>query len=111
VVGFIEQNIKGNIILATQPIEWQPPSGARRYKLLPLRLEEMQAFLVSRGPELPREAPLREEAFEFPARTFLASIFEGFASTPERTALQTVLSNPMDLVTAAGILSRGQTPT
>ena len=110
VAALVDENFHGNIVVATQPMEWQPPRGAKVYRLLPLARDEIEGFLVSRTVELPAEAPVKGDAFRAAARSFLARTFDAFDEAPERQALQAVLSNPMDLVTVAAVLARGQTP-
>jgi hypothetical protein len=46
-VQFAESNFKGNLIIATQPMEWSAPPLARTFVLLPLATEQIEAFLSS----------------------------------------------------------------
>ncbi len=34
---FVEHHSRVNVILTTQPIEWEPPSNARQYEMMPAR--------------------------------------------------------------------------
>ena len=49
ITQFVESYFKGNIIMTTQPLEWLPPSTAKIYQLQPLRSDQIQEFLLSRG--------------------------------------------------------------
>ena len=49
ITQFVESYFKGNIIMTTQPLEWLPPSTAKIYQLQPLRSDQIQDFLLSRG--------------------------------------------------------------
>ncbi len=45
---FAEGYFRGNMIMTTQPLEWIPPSTAKKYELQPLQREQIQQFLLSR---------------------------------------------------------------
>ncbi len=110
ITEFVERHFEGNIILASQPMEWHKPATARTMQLLPLDRDQIEAFLVSRAPELPMDAPVRGEAFERAARTFPVRTYDQFSSSHEQDALAASLSNPMDLTTIATILANGAMP-
>ncbi|BAY30016.1 HEAT repeat-containing PBS lyase [Nostoc carneum NIES-2107] len=46
---FAESFFGGNIIMTTQPLDWVPPSTAKKYELQPLQREQIERFLLSRG--------------------------------------------------------------
>ena len=46
---FAESYFQGNIIMTTQPLDWIPPSTAKKYELQPLEREQIQQFLILRG--------------------------------------------------------------
>ncbi|OKH52190.1 hypothetical protein NIES2130_32545 [Scytonema sp. HK-05] len=45
---FAESYFRGNIIMTTQPLDWIPPSTAKKYELQPLEREQIQEFLLYR---------------------------------------------------------------
>jgi len=46
--AFARDMSKGDVIVATQPIEWRPPPNSRMVELLPLNRSEAAAFIESR---------------------------------------------------------------
>ncbi len=46
---FAESFFGGNIMMTTQPLDWVPPSTAKKYELQPLQREQIERFLLSRG--------------------------------------------------------------
>jgi hypothetical protein len=111
VASFAQGATKANVLISTQPIRWNRPTGARLLRLQPLRPEQRQAFLESREPNLQPGAPLRGERFTARVQAF---IHEMGTTIPvlieERVARERALSNPMDLTTTAMILANGGTP-
>ncbi|MFE8599402.1 HEAT repeat domain-containing protein [Archangium violaceum] len=110
IVGFVEPRFHGNILLATQRMEWTPPATARVYELQPLTEEQVRDFLFSREPLLTERARLRGEAYRKACEHFLT-----LALTPEqpeelRREMLEVLSNPMDLTLVAQMLAEGHAP-
>ncbi|WP_152622632.1 HEAT repeat domain-containing protein, partial [Archangium violaceum] len=110
IVGFVEPRFHGNILLATQRMEWTPPATADRYELQPLTEEQVRDFLFSREPLLGDGARLRGEAYREVCEHFLS-----LALTPEqpeelRREMLEVLSNPMDLTLVAQMLAAGHAP-
>ncbi|MEI2577865.1 HEAT repeat domain-containing protein [Scytonema sp. PRP1] len=49
---FAESYFRGNIIMTTQPLDWIPPSTAKKYELQPLEREQIQQFLLYRQQQL-----------------------------------------------------------
>jgi truncated hemoglobin YjbI len=49
---FAESYFRGNIIMTTQPLDWIPPSTAKKYELQPLEREQIQQFLIYRQQRL-----------------------------------------------------------
>ena len=48
ITQFVERYFKGNVLMATQPLEWKPPATAKIYVLRPLKEEQIKDFLLSR---------------------------------------------------------------
>ncbi|BDI19451.1 hypothetical protein ANSO36C_52530 [Nostoc cf. commune SO-36] len=110
IVEFTENYFKGDIILATQPMEWTPPSTAKRYVMQPLGRSHIQAFLLSRKPLIPDYAPVREEVYEQSCSRYLEQVLNDRQALEELEANQRILSNPMDLTVIAAMLAAGKQP-
>ncbi|MGB7442857.1 MAG: hypothetical protein WA919_17465 [Coleofasciculaceae cyanobacterium] len=107
---FVESYFRGNIIMTTQPLEWTPPSTAKIYQLQPLAAEQVEQFLVSRQERLPPEAKLQGQAYQQACQKYLTESLHSQQTPEELTAIQRVLSNPMDLTMIALMLSQGKQP-
>ncbi|MEH1966353.1 HEAT repeat domain-containing protein [Nostoc sp.] len=107
---FAESYFRGNIIMTTQPLEWTPPSTAKIYKLLSLEEPQIQQFLISRQPRLPKNAKVQGTDYEQATTNFLTKALSNQQSPQELTAIEKVLSNPMDLTVVALMLSQGEYP-
>ncbi|MDZ7955985.1 HEAT repeat domain-containing protein, partial [Nostoc sp. DedQUE09] len=107
---FAESYFRGNIIMTTQPLEWTPPSTAKIYKLLPLEEPQIQQFLISRQPRLPKNAKVQGTNYEQATASFLTKALSNQQSPQELSAIEKVLSNPMDLTVVALMLSQGEYP-
>ena len=110
VVQFAESNFKGNLIIATQPMEWSAPPLARTFVLLPLADQQIEAFLSSRQTVLPDDVEVTSEDYRDRCRQFLKGALSDALPEPTREANRRVLSNPMDLSLVAQMLARGQIP-
>ena len=102
---FVEKNFKGNIILATQPLEWSPPGQV--YHLQPLDLSQIQAFLQ-------RHAPAASATYAQDCAVYLAGVQADLAAeampTEEKAMLRQGLSNPMDLTVVAQLIASQKQP-
>ncbi|QKQ73023.1 HEAT repeat domain-containing protein [Nostoc sp. TCL240-02] len=107
---FAESYFRGNIIMTTQPLQWTPPSTAKIYKLLPLEEPQIQQFLISRQPRLPKNAKVQGTNYEQATASFLTKALTNQQSPQELSAIEKVLSNPMDLTVVALMLSQGEYP-
>ncbi len=107
---FVESYFRGNIIMTTQPLEWTPPSTAKIYKLQPLEQAQIQQFLISRQPRLPKDAKVQGNNYEQACTSYLATALSKQQSPEELTPNQRVLSNPMDLTVVALMISQGEYP-
>lgn len=110
IVEFTENYFKGDIILATQPMEWTPPSTAEKYVMQPLERSDIQAFLLSRKALIPDYAPVRGAAYEKACDRYLAEVLNDQQDTEELEAIHRTLSNPMDLTLIASMLAAGKQP-
>ncbi|MBW4693704.1 MAG: HEAT repeat domain-containing protein [Lyngbya sp. HA4199-MV5] len=112
ITQFVESHFKGNILMTTQPLEWLPPSTAKTYVMQPLQPEQIERYLLSRQPSLPKAAPVQGKDYEQACRTFLNNMLG--AQTPlspeELKTARTVLSNPMELTLAAWMLADDKQP-
>jgi len=110
ITQFVESNFRGNILITTQPQDWNPPTTAKTYRLLPLDSEQIERYLISRQPFLPPNLPMQGVAYEQQCRTFLNQMLSDRLSAEERKATQAILSNPMELTLAAWAIAAGKTP-
>jgi hypothetical protein len=58
--------------MTTQPLEWTPPSTATIYTLQPLEPNQIQQFLITRQPRLPKDAKIQGADYEKACITYLA---------------------------------------
>ena len=108
---FLDDFPKANVLLATQPLHWKRPPKANVYRILPLTDDRIQSFLESRYPTFTPPVALIENDYKDKCREYLQNILGNDQSEEDRSAARLVLSNPMDLTTAAQILVAGETPT
>ena len=108
--AFARDMSKGNVLIATQPIEWVPPPGARIIDLLPLSREEAERFLLSR-PVGDAAQKVHGSAYADAVRAFLRRALDEAPSEEERRTAELVLSNPFDLTFAADLLAQGLKPS
>ncbi|MEH2077551.1 MAG: HEAT repeat domain-containing protein [Nostoc sp.] len=107
---FVESYFRGNIIMTTQPLEWTPPSTAKIYKLQPLEQQQIQEFLISRQPRLPKDAQVQGADYEKACTNYLTETLSNQQPKEELDATYRILSNPMDLTVVALMLSQGKHP-
>ncbi|MFN6536042.1 MAG: PBS lyase [Nostoc sp. EkiNYC01] len=110
ITQFVESYFRGNIIMTTQPLEWTPPSTAKTYYLQPLEQQQIQEFLLSRQPRLPKDAQLQGTDYEKACINYLTEAFNNQQPKEELDAARRILSNPMDLTVVALMLSQGKQP-
>jgi len=110
ITQFVESHFRGNILITTQPLEWTPPATAKTYCLRPLDPDQIERYLISRQPFLPKKPPMQGTVYEEQCRAFLRQMLSDSLSPEERKANQTVLSNPMELTLAAWAIAAGKTP-
>ena len=107
---FVESYFRGNIIMTTQPLEWTPPSTAKTYYLQPLEQQQIQEFLISRQPRLPKDAKVQGDDYAKACTNYLTEVLNNQQAKEELNAVQRTLSNPMDLTVVALMLSQGKYP-
>ena len=112
IVQFAERNFHGNILLATQRMEWTPPTTARLYVLQPLSDERIAEFLASREPLLlgAERARLRGAEYREACEHFVQQALSSEQPEELRRAMREELSNPMDLTVIAQMLAEGHSP-
>jgi HEAT repeat protein len=110
IVEFTENYFKGDIILATQPMEWTPPATAKRFVIQPLKRSHIQAFLFSRKTLIPNYAAVRGEAYEQVCSRYLTQVLGDQQDAEELEVIHRILSNPMDLTVIAAMIATGKQP-
>ena len=107
---FVESYFRGNIIMATQPLEWEPPKTANIYHLQPLTPQQIETFLLSRQNYLARDAKITGTNYQQTCKDYLKQSLNPEQPREELAAVRRVLSNPMDLTLVALMLSGGDRP-
>jgi hypothetical protein len=102
---------KGDIIVATQPIEWRPPPDSRTVELLPLDRSEATAFIESRPVGADPNQPCHGPAYKVAVLKFVTRALDEAPPELERKTVELLLSNPFDLAFAAELLARGRMPS
>ena len=106
VVDFANDFSAGNILLATQPMLWEPPTSAEVYELQGLSADQIVDFLIQQGAARGRHG----EAFAARCRNYVDSLLGDDQRAEQRAAVEGILSNPMDLTIVAELLLEGHTP-
>jgi hypothetical protein len=109
--AFARDMSKGDVLVATQPIEWRPPPHARRVELLPLDRNEALAFLESRPVGADPNQPWHGASYKAAAQKFVSRALDEAPTEMERETASLMLSNPFDLTFAAELLARGRMPS
>ncbi|MCI4669887.1 MAG: hypothetical protein MRZ79_17255 [Bacteroidia bacterium] len=107
----IVQHFKGNLIMTTQPMDWEAPASARQYELLPLGEADTREFLATRYPFINRTDAINESAYKKRCEDYLAEAFDSNLDDDTLKANNQILSNPMDLVLVAQLIARGEKPS
>jgi len=102
---FVEKNFKGNIILTTQPLEWQPPGQI--YNLQPLNIGQISDFLQQQPAAEP--AAYSQACSDY-LRRVEAELAAETVPVDEKVALRQSLSNPMDLTVVAQLIASQKRP-
>lgn len=108
--SFLSSNTAGNIIVATQPIDWKIPSGVTHLVIQPLSPASIRAFLRSRRASLGNGALVTGDAYEHACDGFVNATLDDTNGPTEAFVAQRVLSNPMDLSVVSLMLSMGADP-
>ena len=108
---FVESHFRGHILLATQPLDWIPPSTTKTYILQPLKREQIRQFLQTRQFNPLAEPSISRSEYEEACEEYLGKTFNSQKhSEEEGKTVRRLLSNPMDLTIVAQILAQGKTP-
>jgi len=110
ITSFVERYFKGNMIMATQPLEANLPSTTKTYRLQPLKREQVEQFLVSRQTILPSDALVSGSKYEQECKNYLVDIFNKQLSEEEQVPVRRMLSNPMELTVVSQMLASGKKP-
>jgi hypothetical protein len=117
IVQFIVGHPTANIFVTSQEVGISLPRKLATYYLLPLTKDQMREFLLGREPTLDAKAPIRGENYARSIDIFLDRLSEEVVGSPQPgaatsssdrailTSFIATLANPMDLDTAAVLLS------
>ena len=109
IANFVENYTRGNTILATQPLEWSPPSTVKVYDLQPLKQDLIEQFLLSRKTTLPTDALVKGLDYDRACQDYLNTVFAQ-QQLEEQRDIRRMLSNPMELTVVALMLSQKKHP-
>lgn len=109
ITSFVESYFKGNIVMTTQPLVWNPPATAKTYVIQPLRRDQVQQFLALVEPSC-ADAPENSEAYSKNCAYFLEQALNPDQPPEDGAIARRILSNPMDLSIVAQILAKGIIP-
>ena len=110
ITAFVESYFKGNIVMTTQPLLWEPPATAKTYVLQPLQRQQIQQFLmVSQGYQPDHNSP-ETEAYAKNCNAFLERALDEDQPPEELAAARRILSNPMDLSVVAQLIRNSLVP-
>jgi HEAT repeat protein len=107
---FVESYFRGNIIMTTQPLEWEPPTTAKIFYLKPLQQQQIEEFLISRQLHNSEDVTIQGDEYQKACKKYLKQAFHNKQPQEELDAIERVLSNPMDLTLVAQMLSQGKQP-
>jgi hypothetical protein len=107
---FVESYFKGNILIATQPLEWTPPATAKIYIMQPLRRNQIERFLLVHLQNLPEDAVVSGKDYEQASQSYLAEVLDEQQPAEIFDSAKRILSNPMDLTVIAQMLAYVQKP-
>ena len=110
IVEFARRFSKGNLLMATQPMVWEPPSTANVYRIQRLNETQMEEFLVSRFDTLSSHTEMTIDSYTDRCRSYIRDALSGTQFPAKREAMERVLSNPMDLTVVAELITREKEP-
>jgi hypothetical protein len=108
---FLEESPKAHILLATQPMRWKRPPKARLLRMLKLTDDRILEFLKSRYASFDPRPSMTQQIYSSTCKAYLDDVLGDAQPEEDRSAARLVLSNPMDLTTAAQMLASGAKPT
>lgn len=107
IVHFVEESFRGNFILTTQPMDWEPPRTAEVLVLHPLRRDQIADFLDRQWPAVRGQSVYPDEkAYKKAVGAYMDSVL----SWGEDDARLRVLSNPMEASLVAELIAQGEQP-
>jgi len=110
ITQFVELYFKGNILMATQPLEWVPPSTAEVFVLKPLTGDKIMTFLISQYSTITSESSFDEDEFKYTCENYIAKFLTKENTEDANNSIQLILSNPMDLSIIAQMLGNKHEP-
>jgi HEAT repeat protein len=108
---FLDDFPKAHVLLTTQPMLRKRRPKARSVRLLPLSNDRILGFLESRYASFNAPVAINEKDYKAKCRAYLDDVLGPAQSEEEWAGARLVLSNPIDLTTAAQILVSGEPPT
>ena len=118
VCDFCDRYLNCNIIISTQPMQWNRPAASRVFEILPLETDKILEFLVSQQNILPTGAINLNERFINRCKLFVdeelpkmrADALKEDSVKDKADSILRILSNPMDNTLIASILAMDEKP-
>jgi HEAT repeat protein len=107
---FVESYFRGNVLIATQPMEWTKPSTAKCYVIQPLESDKIEEFLVSRQDRFADHVKRANFSYEKACKDYISEVVNADLPSELQKAYNDILSNPMDLEIVADMLITGKSP-
>jgi hypothetical protein len=109
ITGFAEEFSKGNMIIATQPMQWRAPAAANVFILQPLNSNQIKGFLGTIGS--PDDLPaISSDSYKSACERYVSEAFDEGQGKDAVAAVSRILSNPMDLSLVGQLLWMGKKP-
>ena len=107
---FVESYPEGNVIMATQPVDFAPPVNARVYAIQPLNRDQIKEFLLLRKSAVIKNYTISEDEYSKRCKEFLLKALSPELPENLRNVNQSIISNPMDLTVITDLLGLGENP-
>jgi len=98
-------------LIATREIKnWNSPESFNIYRLLPLRIDQIKKFLLSREKIFTNLPTFSKNDYELSCKEFLFTIFDDQQPKEDFEFAQSILSNPMNITMISQIIAHKKVP-
>ena len=110
IILFARRFSRGNLLLVTQPMDWEPPPLSKNYTMQSLTSTQIEEFLVGRYNTLDEHEIISKKEFAAKCHDFVVGALDSKQPKDKVEAMRRVISNPMDLTIVAQMLSDQKAP-